>query len=299
MSKSIRPCPLCNDHPTKQSFPFAINFEGENYQYYRCASCETVYVDPIPSEATFSLMYTYSNYHSIFYDDPSATAHPSSTLNQPAEILSTFAQGGDLVLDYGCGTGAFLNALQKQGFKTVGVEFNKEIANIASQNACCPVYEVDEFFCDLQPWKFDIIYLGDVLEHLPDPQGTLAKLLAYLKIEGLLMVEGPLENNHSPVYWASHVFGSVKRLLRPSFIGAGTPTHLFRTSAKAQKAFFERVCPSSQFVLWDVYETGWPYSRGTLIKRSISWFAKLIGGRGKKDIVFGNRFRTIISMNKK
>ena len=293
MSKPIRPCPLCNGHHSKLSFPFVIDFEGDRYYYYRCAACSTVFVNPLPGEAAFSLMYSNTNYHEVFYFDPSTCAYDRS-----AEILSQFAQSGALVLDYGCGTGTFLKALQRYGFRGVGVEFSIEVVNIAIQRTGCHVHQVDEFFNNLQPSKFDIIYLGDVLEHLRDPEGTLVKLLSYLKIGGLLMVEGPLENNPSPVYWASVIFGSVKRFLLPRFTGQGVPTHLFRTSAKAQKAFFRRVYPRPQFLIWDVYETGWPYSGGSLIKRYISSLAKVIGGRRIRDITFGNRFRTIISMNK-
>ena len=291
MSKSVRRCPLCSGYHSKLSFPFIISYKSERYYYYRCSACATVFINPLPSDTVFSLMYANFNYHELFYDDPSPCAYDRS-----AEILSRFAHRGALVLDYGCGTGSFLKALQRHGFTGVGVELDIEVANIASQRTGCRVYQVSEFFDRLQPAKFDIIYLGDVLEHLQDPEGSLAKLLPHLKVGGLLMVEGPLEANHSPVYWASLIFGSVKRLLFPKLIGRGMPTHLFRTSAKAQKAFFERAFPRSQVLLWSVYETGWPYSRGNLVKRSISVFAKVIGGKGLGGIIFGNRFRIIISV---
>jgi SAM-dependent methyltransferase len=294
MSKSVRRCPLCKGYHSKLSFPFIISYKSERYYYYRCSACATVFLNPLPSDTVFSLMYTNINYHEVFYDDPLPC-----TYDRSAEILSRFSQRGALVLDYGCGTGSFLKALQRHGFTGVGVELSVEVANIASQRTGCHVYQVNEFFDHLQSSKFDIIYLGDVLEHLPDPEESLAKLLPHLKVGGLLMVEGPLETNHSPVYWASVIFGSVKRLLFPGFIGRGVPTHLFRTSAKAQKAFFERAFPRSQFLLWSVYETGWPYSRGNLVKRSISFFAKVIGGKGLGDIIFGNRFRLIISVDEK
>jgi len=293
MPKSIRRCPLCNGCHSKLSFPYVIGFEGERYYYYRCSVCGTVFINPLPSDAAFSHMYANSNYHEVFYQDPSTCAYDRS-----AEILSRFAQSGALVLDYGCGTGTFLDSLRRYGFRGVGVEFSCDVASEASRRSGCHVYQVHDFFYHSQPPKFDIIYLGDVLEHLRDPEETLAKLLTHLKKGGLLMVEGPLENNHSPVYWAAFIFGSVKRFLLPKFIGPGVPTHLFRTSAKAQKAFFRRVCPRPQFLLWDVYETGWPYSDRTLVKRGISFLSKVIGGRGIGDITFGNRFRAIISINK-
>lgn len=106
----------------------------------------------------------------------------------------------------------------------------------------------------------DVIHLGDVLEHLPDPAATLAGLLKLLKPGGLLFVEGPLETNPSPVYWAARLFGGLKHRLRPTKIVSGAPTHLFRSSAPAQARFFQQRFSSLQPLVCQVSESGWPYA---------------------------------------
>jgi len=132
-----------------------------------------------------------------------------------------------------------------------------------------------------------------VLEHLPNPAATLKELLCYLKPNGVLFVEGPLEINPSPVYWASHIFGALKRLVRPNFIATHPPTHLFRADAKQQLAFFSYIEPSCELKYWQVYETGWPYINGGTIKHAIASFANAIGGKKFLGITFGNRFRGV------
>ena len=55
--------------------------------------------------------------------------------------------------------------------------------------------------------RYDIIYMGDVLEHLPAPAATLRDLDGLLAPGGLFFVEGPLEDNVSLVYYSARLFG--------------------------------------------------------------------------------------------
>lgn len=141
---------------------------------------------------------------------------------------------------------------------------------------------------------FDAIHLGDVLEHLPDPAGTLTHLLSALKPNGLLFVEGPLEDNASPVLWASRFVGFAKHFLRPALFGEGVPTYLFRTHAKAQKAFFNRMIPHAIELHWELEESGWPYSSGGRVKRMIASAARMVSLVPVFGSMFGNRFRLIL-----
>jgi hypothetical protein len=119
--------------------------------------------------------------------------------------------------------------------------------------------------------------LGDVLEHLPDPLGTLTSLVERLPVGGVVFVEGPLEVNPSPVYWFALAFGTVKKLVRPASVGSHPPTHLFSTNAASQQRFFLRLGCDFQVVDWRIEETGWPYSGGGLVKSAIAKLARAIG----------------------
>ena len=43
----------------------------------------------------------------------------------------------------------------------------------------------------LAPASFDVIVLNDVLEHLPDPERTMAHCAGLLKPDGLLVIQTP------------------------------------------------------------------------------------------------------------
>lgn len=287
-----RVCPLCGGRPRGTTFPFSTVFNGSRFHYMECANCRSVFVDPVPNSETFALMYAKADYHDHHYQGTEEAPYRES-----ARLLRAHLPQGSRVLDYGCGTGAFLKALGAEGFNPFGVEFDKDAAAFAGRNARCETVSVDEFMGLVEKPVFDAIHLGDVLEHMPDPGGTLTQLLQFLRPGGLLFAEGPLETNPSPVYWAARTFGAIKHVARKDLGASGKPTHLFRTGAKQQRDFFLRVEPALAWKHWSVYETGWPYASGGRLKRSIANVAVAVGGRQLLAWTFGNRFRAILSVS--
>ena len=284
----MRTCPLCGGKSRGMAFPYRTKFNNIVFKYLRCSGCSSVFVDPIPDGQTVSRMYAKSNYHDCHYDGKSREAHLESV-----RLLSGYITPGSLVLDFGCGLGAFLKALATAGFVPYGVDFDQDAANFAGKNAGCETMTTEQFLARPDKDLFDAVYLGDVLEHLPDPAGTLRQLLTFLKSGGVLFCEGPLEIQQSLVYWAALLYGAIKRRARPRYFGENPPTHLFRTGAKQQLAFFRRVAPSLGLKEWQVYESGWPYINGGGVKRAIAKLAIWLGGRRFFGEVCGNRFRAI------
>lgn len=98
------------------------------------------------------------------------------------------------VLEIGCGNGATLQKLKEIGIAntTAGVElfpskdnFYDTIDHFLSEN-------VEEIvFPSYMHNSFDIILLGDVLEHLVDPWSSLKKVSSLLKAEGCIIVSLP------------------------------------------------------------------------------------------------------------
>lgn len=285
-----RPCPICDGRAGQRAFPYAVHFAGHIFTYLRCSACRSVFVDPVPDAEVFVQMYDKSTYHDIHYGD----SINSPAYGQSVDVLSNHVPARCRVLDYGCGAGGFLKACQECGFDVIGVEFDPAAARAVAETLGCPVMTVGEFDAADPGNQVDVIHFGDVLEHLPDPMQTLRDVLRCLRSGGWLYVEGPLEVNPSPVYYAALVFGVVKRRFTGGRIGAGTPTHLFRTHAAAQKHFFERLGLNYELVAWAIQETGWPYSDGGLVKRCIAGVSRTIGGMRLGQITFGNRFRAVI-----
>jgi 2-polyprenyl-3-methyl-5-hydroxy-6-metoxy-1,4-benzoquinol methylase len=294
IAKLLRNCPLCGAPPADGFvFPYAARFNNTDFKYIECSKCSTVFVDPVPDIQTFSRMYAKDIYHDCHYEDTDGDVYLES-----AKLLRQYLPEGGIVLDYGCGIGTFLKALGVEEFIPFGVEFDADAAKLASSNANCIALSVSEFSEMTNPPQFDAIHLGDVLEHLPNPAETLKELITYLKPDGILFVEGPLEINPSLVYWSAKLFGRMKRIIKPDFIASNAPTHLFRTGGMQQLAFFKYIDIGLDTIHWRVYEAGWPYINGGVVKSFIARIAIMLSGKQYFEHTFGNRFQGLFVIPK-
>jgi len=289
-SNLSRPCPLCGGKPVGIGFPYRTKYNETIFSYLKCGTCLSVYVDPIPDGQTFTKMYAKVEYHDSHYMDCSVEPYVES-----AKLLKKYLPPSSRVLDYGCGMGVFLRALKNEGMTPFGIEFDDSAARYAREATNCEVLSIAEFQALPEKPNFDAIHLGDVLEHLPNPVQTFYQLLDYLVPNGIIFIEGPLETNPSPVYWATRLYGVLKRLLKPDFVANHPPTHLFQTNAKQQLATFMQFDEFIELKYWAVYETGWPYNSTPGLKGAIAIAALALGGKRFLNFTFGNRFRAIFT----
>ncbi|MEA3062729.1 MAG: hypothetical protein QOJ94_2510 [Sphingomonadales bacterium] len=296
MDRTAR-CLLCDGEATALTFPYGTHWNGGDFDYRRCRRCGASVLDPLPGPEDFARMYRASEYHDAFYED----------LNEPTPTaLASVAHGlraGGRILDFGCGNGAFMATASAAGFICQGVELDPDTRARAAANSGCPVGSLEEV--EAAGVRYDAIHLGDVLEHLPDPAGIMARLRPLLAGAGVFFIEGPLEDNASPVYYASRLFGAAKKVLGRAVRGAYPPYHLYRTGAGAQRRFFEDRLGWT-VTSFQVFETGWPYlnpgdnplrpgSAGKLARMAIGGFARaLAGGARPLGLPIGNRFAALV-----
>jgi len=98
------------------------------------------------------------------------------------------------VLDVGCGTGEFLIKLRQRGIEVHGLEPSKFAAAYASSVG------LDVFqggVAEYRPGRsFDLITLWNVIEHLPDPAGDMARLRDLLATDGTIVILTPNIGSH-------------------------------------------------------------------------------------------------------
>lgn len=124
-------------------------------------------------------------------------------------LVSTRGIRGPRVLDFGCHDGSLLRALEQAGHDVYGYEphptpemLHRRIITGSMENLLARLEPVDD------------IVLSHVLEHLPDPAGTLHRLMGLLKPGGRIHLRVP--NLASP--W--------RKLVGPAWIHWHPPFHL-------------------------------------------------------------------------
>lgn len=106
------------------------------------------------------------------------------------------AAGGPLdglrVLDLGCGGGHLLQALERHaGTRGVGLDISQELCRRARALSGAPVARGDVERPPFPPEGFDLVFLTEVIEHLPDPVAALKGIRTLLVPGGRLVISAP------------------------------------------------------------------------------------------------------------
>lgn len=99
------------------------------------------------------------------------------------------------ILEIGCSTGHFLNAIKSLVSKVVGIELDPRHASFARENCHLEVYEQDIGKAPLPKNNFDVIFMFQVFEHVPAPLEFLTLCKKYLKSSGTIYLEIPNVND--------------------------------------------------------------------------------------------------------
>ena len=121
-----------------------------------------------------------------------APVDPDAT-NNPHSIALRLVGGDQRVLEVGCWTGHVTEHLVAAGNHVVGVELDASAAEEARRHAeRVHVLDLDTTSLSaIEHERFDVILLGDVLEHLRDPQAVLTDLVTMLDAGGRLVISVP------------------------------------------------------------------------------------------------------------
>lgn len=108
-------------------------------------------------------------------------------------LLAANSKGVGHVLDLGCGSGEISASLKSLGYNVKGLDFSSSAIAIAKQSGLdCQVADLDEGipFGDQQ---FDVVWAGDVIEHVFDPISVLSEAKRVLGHSGVLLATIPYD----------------------------------------------------------------------------------------------------------
>jgi SAM-dependent methyltransferase len=187
-------CLLCG---SDQSSIFArVESFGFPLVYLHCDNCGLVYQSEEESKAADPDFYA-STYRMIYQSTEEPTGKDLWVQQQRAAHLvkllkNELSEAPTRVLDIGASSGVLLKAFQKVfGCEMTGVEPGDAYRAFAERQGIS-VYRSLEALMESDRRKFGLVSLIHVLEHLPDPVGTLVSVRRNLLDEnGYLLLEVP------------------------------------------------------------------------------------------------------------
>jgi 2-polyprenyl-3-methyl-5-hydroxy-6-metoxy-1,4-benzoquinol methylase len=201
MKEKTVSCVIC-----KGSAHWLLSKRG--YGLYRCGSCRHIFVHPVPPQKELERAYSFRSGYQV----QKAFVFPEGhrfrrKLVRAINEIKRFVPDGRL-LDVGCSNGEFCVLARRSGFSPVGVELNRDTAAIAKMNG------IEVRIGTLEKAKFakagfDAAYLGDVIEHVPDPGGFMEELARIVRKDGVIFIKTPNHEAFFPraTYWLSRHLG--------------------------------------------------------------------------------------------
>jgi SAM-dependent methyltransferase len=190
-------CPLCNQTDCR-NFPIFYDFHQKRFQAKQCAHCSFVYLDPRPTPEELQLLYSDEYF---LHDGADFGAHSPSDYESAAikgsakfpEILGwikRYKPSGEF-FEIGCGMGYFLDFARTSGYAVSGIEYAELGVQRCRTKFGLDVHRASFEELTLQPDRYDVMFMGDVLEHLVQPLEMLRKAHSMLKPSGVVAAEVP------------------------------------------------------------------------------------------------------------
>lgn len=191
-------CNLCGSDKAVR-LPFRYAFKGRFLWLYECADCQLRSIWPRPSDEEITEMYA-SDY---FTEADSATHHMntdylellnSGDYSDGVAYMKKYCSKGS-ILEIGCATGNFLYALHHAGYTVKGIELSSFAVDYAKQHFGLSL--INEPFSpalldkDIFENEFDVIVMGDVLEHFTNPTEAMQLAHRILKPGGVAIIHLP------------------------------------------------------------------------------------------------------------
>jgi 2-polyprenyl-3-methyl-5-hydroxy-6-metoxy-1,4-benzoquinol methylase len=181
---------------------------GEHFELRHDTSLDMLVTEPQPTELD---PYYKSNDYISHTDantsllDKAYQTVKKYNLAKKVGLVKKYSPRCKALLDVGAGTGDFLLTAGKKGRWYVdGIEPNHE-ARLRAKKKGIDLYSDLE---TLPMGKYDVITLWHVLEHLPDLDGQISKMLAILNTKGTLVIAVPnfksYDAKHYKENWAAY-----------------------------------------------------------------------------------------------
>lgn len=227
----ISQCPICNSSALYEFLTTQDYFlTKQKFVINQCTACGFKFTNPRPALDDLPKYYESTEYISHSNADKGLINKiyqivRTFTIKSKARLINMYVKEGQ-ILDIGCGTGEFLNAMQQNKFVATGIEPNQDARKHARRKYGLAVYdEVD--INGLLKKHFNVITLWHVLEHVFNLNERISQLKELITEDGILVVALP-----NPSSWDAKHYGKF-------WAAYDCPRHLYHFDQLAVKNLFK------------------------------------------------------------
>jgi len=194
-----RNCPVCR---SDKGIPILDKRLKDGCRFDKCVSCGLVYANPVPTEEQYNEIYitSYGGLSARWVKEKEKCGLGDEVISDANPVLKWLKKRKKtgVLLDYGCGSGGFLNKAQDY-YDVYGVDADdfairkaRECLNDHGGDKVINFRELkDEAFYN----KFDIVHCNQNLEHLLEPIAYLEKFYKWLKPGGIIYISVPASDS--------------------------------------------------------------------------------------------------------
>ncbi|NJM55026.1 MAG: class I SAM-dependent methyltransferase [Verrucomicrobiae bacterium] len=216
-------CPNCHSKNLSkwcEAHDRLLGLATQTFAYHRCNDCDILFQSHRPVESAISLFYPedYAPYAGAggkrgrWQWIDRAALWATDRLIGSAEFKSrmdTFYEALDakpVVLDFGCGSGKFLDIARAKGCETIGMDFSPvALAHVAGRgHRALAISDVD--WQAIADRSVGLIRMNHVVEHLYDPRRVLGLLCQKLRPGGSIHIATPNAASFSAELYHEHWF---------------------------------------------------------------------------------------------
>ena len=227
-------CPICGSSKINvylKSKDHSIS--GESFTIAVCQDCSFKFTQEIPSEDEMGAYYQSDRYISHTETKKGTIARiyhkvRNITLKQKVNLVVKYTS--KIVghhLDIGAGTGAFVHAMEKSGWNSIGVEPDASARKRANELYLASIYPMNELenFSDA---SYTALTMWHVLEHVHNLHDMIQKAHKLLDIDGKLFIAVPNHQSFDARFYGSY------------WAAYDLPRHLYHFSPATMKLLLEK-----------------------------------------------------------
>jgi 2-polyprenyl-3-methyl-5-hydroxy-6-metoxy-1,4-benzoquinol methylase len=237
----IERCPLCGSESLNR-LPFEYSYGGRSFPGRKCGECGLMFISPQPGRGMLEEMYDAAYFEADFRcgSAPAAYFEGEETFTEEAAsvlklIREVTGKTSGRLLEIGCAGGWLLKAARDSGWEVTGVEISAEAAEFARKKLGLDVFCGELAEAGFPSGSFDVVFLADVLEHVPDPVGFAGELRRVVAPDGRVIIAGPTALNALARRVGMFSYG----LLNKTRVIELAPYHLFEYTLRTIRLLLE------------------------------------------------------------